>query len=106
MHIFACLWHYVTQERSLWIPALDWVHAGQYPTIYRIYTTNDSYQYLVALYYSVLFVGGNEIGPRSDTEIIVCTCILVFMAMYNATVFGDMAVLTEESGKKQAKFQT
>lgn len=44
-------------------------------------------------------------GPRSDVELIVCTCILVFMAMYNATVFGDMAVLTEESGKKNAKFQ-
>tara|TARA_B110000285_G_scaffold169535_1_gene189698 strand:- start:641 stop:871 length:231 start_codon:yes stop_codon:yes gene_type:complete len=76
------------------------VHAGQYPTIYRVYTTNDSYQYLVSLYYAVLFVGGNEMGPREDYEIIICTCILVFMAMYNATVFGDMAVLTEESGKK------
>lgn len=43
-------------------------------------------------------------GPRTDGEIIICTCILVFMAMYNATVFGDMAVLTEESGKKNAKF--
>ena len=61
---------------------------------------NDTYQYLVSLYYAVLFVGGNEIGPRSDMELVFCILILVFMAMYNATVFGDMAVLTEESGKK------
>jgi len=100
LHIFACLWHFVIAFEELWIPALDWVHAGQYPVIYRIYTKNDSYQYLVSLYYAVLFVGGNEIGPRSNTELIVCTGILVFLAMYNATVFGDMAVLTEESGKK------
>ena len=100
MHVTACLWHYVIAIENQWIPALDWVHAGQYPTIYRVYTTSDSYQYLVSLYYAVLFVGGNEMGPREDYEIIICTCILVFMAMYNATVFGDMAVLTEESGKK------
>jgi len=37
-------------------------------------------------------------GPRTDTELWVCTCILVTMAMWNATVFGDMAVLTEVSG--------
>ena len=98
LHLVACVWHWVTRIESLWIPALDWVHAGQYPTIYRFYTKNDSYKYLVSLYYAILFLGGNEMGPRSDTELWVCTCILVTMAMWNATVFGDMAVLTEVNG--------
>ena len=98
MHIVACTWHRVTRDARLWIPAIDWVHAGQYPVIYRVYTKEDSYQYLVHLYYAILFLGGNEMGPRTDNELWICTCILVFMAMYNATVFGDMAVLTEVSG--------
>ena len=44
-------------------------------------------------------------GPRTDYEIIFCTSILIGMAIFNAALFGDMAVLTEMSGRKQAQFQ-
>jgi hypothetical protein len=81
------------------------VHAGQYPTIYRVYNKQDSYQYLVYLYNAVLFLGGNEMGPRTETEILICTIILVVMAIFNAWLFGDMAVLSEMSGRKMAQFQ-
>jgi len=47
-------------------------------------------------------LGGNELGPRSELEIMLCTMILVFMAIFNAWLFGDMAVLSEMSGRKQA----
>jgi len=65
----------------------------------------DSYKYLENLYYAILFLGGNEMGPRTDTEITLCTIILVCMAIFNAWLFGDMAVLSEMSGRKQAQFQ-
>ena len=80
------------------------MYAGKYPKIYRLYTKDDSYRYLVHLYNAVLFLGGNEMGPRSTFEIIVCTIILVIMAIFNAWLFGDMALLTEMSGRKQAQF--
>ena len=63
------------------------------------------YKYLVNLYNAVLFLGGNEMGPRTNLEICLCTIILVCMAIFNAWLFGDMAVLTEMSGRKQAQFQ-
>ena len=44
-------------------------------------------------------------GPRTNIEIVLCTTILVGMTIFNAALFGDMAVLTEMSGRKQAQFQ-
>merc|ERR1712224_544869 len=49
--------------------------------------------------------GGNEMGPRDNIEILTCICILVFMAIFNAWLFGDMAVLAEMSGRKMAYYQ-
>lgn len=60
------------------------------------------YRYIVNYYNAVLFLGGNEMGPRTDIEIVFCTSILISMAIFNAALFGDMAVLTEMSGRKQA----
>ena len=28
MHIVGSLWHYICKVEQLWIPPLDWVHAG------------------------------------------------------------------------------
>ena len=55
--------------------------------------------YLLFLYNSLLFLGGNEIGPRNDLEAVASTVILVGMAILNAAIFGDMAVEVENSGK-------
>jgi len=64
----------------------------------------DSYQYIVFFYNAILFLGGNEMGPRNDLEMGLCTVILLCMAIFNAWLFGDMAVLSELSGRKQASF--
>jgi hypothetical protein len=95
----------VTQSNDLWIPPLDFVWCGKYPHIYRFYGESLVYRYFVHLYNAVLFLGGNEMGPRTTREIIVCTLILITMAIFNASLFGDMAVLTEMNGRKQAFFQ-
>ena len=78
------------------------MYAGQYPKIYRFYGKSDFYKYICSLYNAVLFLGGNEMGPRTNAEIILCTSLLVGMTIFNAALFGDMAVLTEMSGRKQA----
>jgi len=44
-------------------------------------------------------------GPRSDLELFSCTFILIGLAIFNASLFGDVAVLTEMAGRKQASFQ-
>jgi len=105
MHIVGCTWYFVCDISKEWIPPLDFAWAGIYPKIYRFYSKDDFYMYSVSYYNAVLFLGGNEMGPRTSHEIIVCTVILILMAIFNAALFGDMAVLTEMSGRKQAEFQ-
>jgi len=100
MHIVGSTWNAVTKFDEYWIPPLDFVYAGKYPQIYRLYNKSDVYRYIVHFYNAILFLGGNEMGPRSDFEIILCTIILVSMSIFNAWLFGDMAVLAEMSGRK------
>ena len=76
--------------------------AGAYSDLYTLYKIEQSdkwHYYLMFLYNSVLFLGGNEMGPRNDLELITSTVILIFMAIINAALFGDMAVEVENSGK-------
>lgn len=98
-------------QEDLWIPPLDFVWAGKYDskdypkgTIYELYKRDDLNKYFIFLYNAVLFLGGNEMGPRSDLEILVSIILLIFMSIFNAWLFGDMAVQQEMSGRKQAIF--
>lgn len=44
-------------------------------------------------------------GPRTELELLACVAILVGLAIFNASLFGDVAVYTEMAGRKQAQFQ-
>lgn len=65
MHIISCGWYFLCRDDEVWIPCLDFVWAGIYPRIYRFYSKDDWYKYLVCLYQAILFLGGNEMGPRT-----------------------------------------
>jgi len=107
LHMIASFWYAICTRTTWWIAPLDFVYAGQYPTIYRAWTVdyNDWYRYYVFLYNAVLFLGGNEMGPRSELELFTCTLILIVCSIFNATLFGEMTVITSLAGKKQAGFQ-
>jgi len=84
--------------RKDWAPPLDFIWVSR-PGYYRFYDSDEVsplYQYLVTLYTSVLALGGNEMGPRTNVEILVMFGILIFLTMYNALIFGDMTVLVSE----------
>ena len=49
---------------------------------------DDWFRYAVLYYNGVLFLGGNEMGPRSELEIIIATLILMICSIFNATLFG------------------
>ena len=55
------------------------------------------YQFLVVLYLGVLALGGNEMGPRTSTEIAIMFFMLVTLILVNAYVFGQMATLVAEA---------
>ena len=65
-----------------------------------------TYQFLAVLYLGVLALGGNEMGPRSDTEIFVMFMTLTLLILVNAYVFGQMSVLVGEASKKSASLQS
>ena len=110
MHLLGCLWFYVVaiyQDQYEWAPPLDFIWVSR-PEYYRFYDSDEVsplYQYLVVLYTAVLALGGNEMGPRTNVEIVVMFGILVFLTMYNALIFGDMTVLVSEVTKKASNFQ-
>jgi len=108
LHVTAGIWNVIIDYSQVWFPPLDWVYASSYPKIYRIYDSSEIgmwHRYLIQLYHSVLFLGGNEMGPRTELELASSVLILVFMSVLNAALFGEMAVEVEKKGRKMAGFQ-
>lgn len=105
MHIVSCFWNYIVIMEEIWIVPLDFARAGQYPEIYQYFGGMDyGRQYFVQMYNSLLFLGGNEMGPRTDFEMFLSSCILIFLACFNAWLFGEMAVLADMQGEKSNNF--
>ena len=44
-------------------------------------------------------------GPRTNMEIIMALILLMCMTIFNAALFGDIAILTEEGSRKAVEFQ-
>ena len=61
--------------------------------------------YCVCLYYSVLVIGGNELGPRETSELVYVVMINLIGAIVNAYIFGELAVLLTQIGRKEARYQ-
>lgn len=68
MHVLGCLWHAVvySDAHPLWIMPLDYVHTPDPTGLYAFHALPDSERYALCLYNSILFLGGNEIGPVQD----------------------------------------
>ena len=106
MHIVGSMWYYLVSIDQNWIPPLDFIYAGM-PEVYSFWhpDTELTYRYATSLYCAVLALGGNEMGPRSDVEVIVIYLFLVILTFYNAGIFGEMTVLVQASSKKITSFQ-
>ena len=103
MHVIAAFWNVIVEIEQIWIPPLDFVYGGNYAKIYRLYNSEEIdmwHRYFIFLYNSVLFLGGNEMGPRSNLELASSVLILVFMSILNAGLFGEMTVEVEKKGRK------
>ena len=66
LHLIGCFWNMIVSSNDYWIPPLDFVWTGKYPYLYRFYGEDLHYRYLVHYYNAVLFLGGNEMGPRTN----------------------------------------
>jgi hypothetical protein len=63
-------------------------------------------QYLSMLYYGVLILGSNELGPVNEIEMAYMITVLLISAFANALIFGDIATLAQVLGKKSNELQS
>ena len=59
----------------------------------------------MCLYYSVLVIGGNEMGPKELPEIVFMVIINLTGAIFQAYIFGELAVLIAQVGRKSQQQQ-
>ena len=87
----------------MWYAPLDWIDFTQ-----SKYFSNDyqfAMQYSSMLYYGVLILGSNELGPINEIEMLFMIVVLLMSALLNALIFGDIATLAQIVGKKGSELQ-
>ena len=87
-HVCCCLWFFEVKREAIWIPPLDFGGAKT-----NLYVDPIHNQYFTTMYYSVLMLTGNEMAPKTVTQLILAAAIILIGAILNANIFGEMAVL-------------
>lgn len=107
LHVVGVAWFKLVSIEREWSPPLDFIYASrnEFKRFYDMEQVTEFYQYLVSLYVAVLALGGNEMGPRTDVEILFMTLLLITFILLNAYVFGRMTVLVSDASKKSSELQ-
>lgn len=101
LHLSACIWYYIIRWHDQWIPPFN-LDGYKYTSIYE---ESMLYQYLSSFYYMIACFGGNEMGPLNPLECIYIILMMVFAAIINANLFGEMSFLMTVVSKTQMEFQ-
>ena len=59
-----------------------------------------SFQYWSFFYNAVLFMAGNEVGPRTDAELTIVSFLLIIDLIIAANIFGEVAVLVLAANRR------
>ena len=104
VHWIACGWFLLIRERGSWVPPkdLDYVarQENELWTKTDFYDLSISFQYATVFYYAVLTMVGNEIAPRTSTQTLFSSLIIITGAIVSAFIFGNMAALMATINKK------
>lgn len=86
----ACIWYMIIMIDKMWVPPMDFFYAGS-PGIYKFFgDDSEDIHYITSMYYAIAAVGGNEMGPRTDTEIFCIFVGLVLLIFVNSIFFGEV----------------
>ena len=90
LHIMGCVfWFLIIEDKSrTWMPPLDYVWVFT-----EIYEQKGPFQYLSAVYHSVLMLTGNDMGPRTVAQYLFCFLAVVGGAVVNALLFGELVII-------------
>ena len=100
IHFLGCAWFMIAKQDEEWIPPLDYVFITT-----EIYDEGSFMQYCSSAYHAVLMLGGNDIGPRGEFQLIFVSGILLIGAIINSIIFGNMAVVLQSLNRKSTVFQ-
>lgn len=109
LHLVGCMWFFFIEQTYLeskensryqpWVPPYDYYDSGD-PFWDRYENDDRMFIYWVCLYYSVLVIGGNEMGPKELKELVFMVMINLTGAIFQAYIFGELAVLIAQVGTK------
>lgn len=100
LHILGCMWFFIAKQDDKWIPPLDYVYVTT-----DLYEKNRFSQYCSSIYHALLMLGGNDIGPRGEFQILFVTLMLLIASIVNANIFGNIIVLIQSMNRKATVFQ-
>ena len=100
LHLIGWFWFYIARQDEKWIPPYY-----EFSDTNDIYQQSDFVQYITSLYYSVLFLAGNDLLPQGTVQILFATIAIFAAAIINANIFGNIAVLLQQINRKNANFQ-
>jgi hypothetical protein len=96
IHMKACIFFYITRIfGKKWLPPIFWDYPVDVGADGEKFYSPENYlnQYIVSVYYSVLMLKPNEIGPRTDIDTLVCALWLIIDLIVSAQIYGSVAVL-------------
>lgn len=100
LHCLGWGWFFITKQNEEWIPPLDYVYITT-----NLYSQSTFFKYCMSLYHAVLMLGGNDVGPRGELQLIFIAIVLVTCAIWNAIIFGNFAVMLQSLNRKSSLFQ-
>jgi hypothetical protein len=88
---------------TTWYPPLDWINYVDS----RLFTDEYTFmkKYTTLFYYSMLCLGGNEIGPVNTNELFAIVSALLTCLFVNAFLLSDVSVLIGNLGKSDSAYQ-
>ena len=110
VHWIACGWYFLIREKESWVPPRDLDYVSRKDNELWVGKRRDFYEedihfkYVTVFYYAILSMVGNEISPRTSTQIVVSSLIIITGAIVTAFIFGNMAALMATMNKKNTMF--
>ena len=112
IHIMSCfMWLVVKQNKDEFLdgislryyPPLDWINVADSELFVEDIPIFK--KYLVCLYYGVLILGLNEMGPVNNIEMLYFIGTLLMSAIMNSLIFSDVIMLIDELSKPSQVYQ-
>ena len=97
LHVQACFWFMLTSSGEEYVPPAQYIHGVS------VLEGSIWLQYAYSLYMSVYLLTGAEIGPRTDWERIVAGGFILSGQLFQAFMFGKIAVVLFNLNSKQAE---